>query len=324
MSKNSNDGFDIKKPRTLKDARRMGKKNSENYSAAIDEALKSLCANRALRRKISALLGRRPYKGKIRASDIEARDELRRVLIELVHAHQKQNPTQRFFFLTMFADEFRVEKSRPKLWLKRLRSKSDKVIRMLCKDFGMLGGIGTIEPAFLMNAPDLRKPVYPFHSHVLAWSEKDFDLAAAKGALQNLSNWHCSLGLDAIRIKELTADRGVASYWAYYMLKHPYDAMNIIEGENGKLNVRKTVKGYRPDARLRLLEGLAQCDMQDLIFGVKDGKFIRDPAIRRMKEARKLAHPLEKPRDVSRARKWFKELWENSRACHKNSWLIVD
>lgn len=324
MRKNSTSKGNSASPRTLRDARKASKKNSEKYRASMSDAMKRLKCSKALERKLSALLGWRPYRGKLLASDMEARDELRAQLIALIHSHQRQNPSLRYFFLTMISDEFRVSKRQPELWLKRLRSKCDKAIRMLCDQHDLLGGVCMIEPVFIMNPPDKRRPEYAFHAHALVWADTGFDLPEAKKSLEKLSGWHCSLGLDPIRIKELTPKRGKAAYWAYYMAKHPHDALNLKESVDGSFLSFKTTKGYRPDAKLRLLEGLSQCALADMFFGVKDGKYVRDPVIRRTKAARKLAHPRIKPVDVAKCPSWWRKLWRGSRANHKKAWLIVD
>lgn len=307
-------------PKTLRDARRASKKNSTDYRESMKEAIQRVKCSITMKKKLEALLGWRPYSGKLLGSDMEAKDELRRQLISHVSAHEKQNPTQRFFHLIMLSDEFRVSKKEPHLWLKRLRSKSDKVVRMLCKELGLLGGIGMIEGSFVLNSPDTREAGYAFHTHVLVWADADFDEAQAKQALKALPNWRSSLGLDPIRLKEITAARGVAAYLAYYMAKNPVDATNIIEKADGSFKVRKTTKGYRTDAKLRLLEGLSQCYLQDMLFGVADGKFLRDPVIRCTKEARKLAHRDLKSVDVTRRDRWFYKLWKASKADHSITW----
>ena len=276
------------------------------------------------KKKFEAVLGLQPYAGKLLASDMEAKAEMGRQFISLVAAHHHQFPTQRFFGLTMMSDEFRVSKKEPVLWLKRLVRKSDKTIRMLCEKHGLSGGVGIVKPVFVMNPPDKRTPEYAFHVHALVWAEEDFDLKAAKATLGDQSHWTSSLGLDPIRIKELTEDRGHPSWWAYYMSKSPVDAINIKEKSNGSFKVRKSLEGYRPDAKLRLLEGLSQSYLQDFVFGVKDGKFLRDPLIRRTKEARKLAHFGKKKVDVSKRAQWFRNLWKGSRAKHSKPWQTYD
>lgn len=311
-------------PRTLRDARKYLKKNSEAYRDSITEAIEAQNLSNKQKKKFEALLGLQPYAGKLLASDMEAKAEMGRQFISLVASHHQQFPKQRFFGITMMSDEFRVSKKEPVLWLKRLVRKSDKTIRMLCDEHGLIGGIGIVEPVFVLNPPDKRQPEYPFHVHALVWAEEDFDLKAAKHALREQSHWTSSLGLDPIRIKELTEDRCHPSWWAYYMSKSPVDAGNIVEQSNGLFKVRKTLEGYRPDAKLRLLEGLSQSYLQDFIFAVKDGKFIRDPLMRRTKEARKLVHPDKKKVDVSKRSQWFRSLWKSSRAKHNKPWQTYD
>lgn len=307
-------------PRTLRDARIYLKKNSKAYRESITDAIEAQDLTSKRQKKFEALLGLRPYAGKLLASDMEAKAEMGRQLISLVASHHQQFPKQRFFFLTMLSDEFRASKKEPVLWLKRLVRKSDKTIRLLCDEHGLIGGIGIVEPVFVLNPPDKREGEYPFHVHALLWAGEDFDLKAAKGTLGEQSHWVSTLGLDPIRIKELTEARGHPSWWAYYLSKNPVDAVNMVEQPNGSFKVRKTLEGYRPDAKLRLLEGLSQSYLQDFIFAVKDGKFIRDPLMRRTREARKLAHPDQKRVDVSKRATWFRSLWKDSRAEHDKRW----
>lgn len=69
-------------------------------------------------------------------------------------------------------------------------------------------------------------------------------------------------------------------------------------------------KGYRPDVQLRLFEALSQIPLQELMFSVEDGKFIRDPVIRATRNAKCVHRSDLKPHDVIKARQWFKVLWQ--------------
>lgn len=325
MRKFSKPDIDYDKPRTVKEARAMNKFQAQEYRKIMLKTFDKMKISGKRRKVFEALLGKRPHKGNPRASNNEALMELRKNLIELVHGYQKQNPDHRLFFVTMMSDEYRVDKTKPWLFLKKLKAKSYKLIdKELCKKHGVLGGVGAIEPVFIPNPPDDREPVYAFHTHVLLWADKDVDLKAMEESLAEATNWHCSPPLTALQIKEITPKIGKPAWWAFYMLKPPIDALNMVEGKDGKLTTRKTTKGYRPDARLRLFEGLSLFDLNELVFSVRDGSYVLRPALKAMKAKWKLAHPDLSPVDISEAVRMFKRLWKTSRANHKHAWRVVN
>lgn len=311
------------KPMTVRDARKASKANVRRYMEIVSAALGKNSYAKKNPKRFQALLGKRRYAGKILASDVEARFDLQQQLVKHIVDHKKQNPDQRFFFLSFMSDPFRSAKKDPIIWLKRLRVMTDKAIRMLCKKHKLIGGIGMVECAFVLNPVDLREPVYQWHAHALVWAADDFNQSEAKDSLNGLRNWNCASGIDPIRMKEITPDRGSPAYWAYYLSKMPVDAVNFVESEEGKFKIRNTTKGYRDDAILRLHEALVRIPLQDLLFGIADGKFIRDPVMRVVKTNHRLRRKDQVPIDFrNRPQKWFKKIWSSSRADHTKPWAI--
>lgn len=319
MAKNSQHQIRVHKRKTRKDAVAAGRKNSKKFAEKVDEYLAKRKLYRKVKRTLEAVLGRRPYRGQLRASDIGARDELRKQTISLINAFQKQNPHLRFFFITLLAQECDVSKKAPILWLRRLRGKADKALR----DLDIEGAIAMIEPDFIPRPPDTHRPVYSFHVHALAWAEKGFDLEAAREQLAESKSWSNAWGIPPTDIGEITTEMGVAAWWAYYLTKLPVDAKNVIERADGTMKLMSTQKGFRGDAVLRLVEGLAQCHLAELFFGVKDGKNVRGPIWRATTAARKLAHPDLKAMSLDRLPSLFKRFWRRSRADHHRSWKII-
>lgn len=310
------------RPKTLRDARKASKENREAFTILMQETFQRFSYTKKFPTRFNALLGLRPYNKKPLASDAHARFVLMKNLVKHFDEHQKQNPEQRFFFLTLMSDEFRTPKKAPAIWLKRLRVKTDKVLRSLCKEHGAIGAIGMIECTYITNAVDERMSVFQWHSHAILWADKNFDYAAARKALKDCTSWRCASGMDPIRIKEITPDRGRIAYLGYYMAKLPVDAVNVLERPDGTQKVRKTQKGYRPDVQLRLFEALSRIELHELVFSVEDGKFIRDPVMRNVRAAKKVFRTNLKPIDVSKVRKWFKRLWKGSKAEHRKGWFI--
>lgn len=311
------------KRKSVRDARKASKKNRTSYVREIQAALEQLGMRKRYAKRMAALLGLRPYRGKILASDAISRFVFQQQLMRHLFEHKKQNPDQRFFFVTLLSDEFRTSKVAPALWLKRLRVKSDKAMRIICKDFGAIGAIAMIEGAWVTQSLDERTGMFQFHTNGIVWADQSFDLRAAQHALDSLTNWRCVSGVRPIKMHEITPEMGSIAYWGYYMSKLPVDAVNVFEKDGGGIKVWKTQKGYRPDVRVRLFEALSQITLQDLVFSIGDGKFLRDPVMRATKEAKRIHRTDLKMHDVTRANKWFKKVWARSRANHPTGWFIA-
>ena len=70
-------------------------------------------------------------------------------------------------------------------------------------------------------------------------------------------------------------------YLSYYLFKPPFDVKMLEQRERGP-RFKSTLKGYRPEFAVRLLELLSQLDLRELVRSSCGGKHIRKEWCRRL------------------------------------------
>lgn len=265
------------------------------------------------------MLGLHAYGGPIRASDMAARRRFGRVCAEVVDAYSVSLPTLRWFHITLLSDDAQTLERKPGLALKHLKAKGYKELQKL--DLNALLWID-VDP--MPNHPQGGEGgTFLFHVHAVAFTDKDFDVAAARQELKGSRAWSCKLGAPATQIVEITPCMGTPGWWAQYDAKPPYRAKSRIELPDGAVSLRWTKKGYRAHVAMRLTEGLAQMALFDTFFAVGEGKDLREEVRKRLAKWHRKRWPHDRRTDLSNVCEMFQRLWQLTRVASYAPWSIV-
>lgn len=141
-----------------------------------------------------------------------------------------------------------------------------------------INAIGVIEVHPLINYPQKGNGgTLMFHCHFIGWKEGPIDIDAIQMAMNGSRAWNCSLGADPVKLQTLECTPPNLTAVAHYMFKPPHSAKNHMPSKlkPGKFVMMDTISGYRPGLALRVVEGLSQIELMDLVFGVLEGKALR-------------------------------------------------
>lgn len=270
-------------------------------------------------KRLEALLGLRAYSGPIRASDLDATRKFGLLAADVVHSYWSAAKNLRWFHITLLADEFQLMKRSPTLLLKRLKGKAYKEIQDLS-----LNALFWLDVDPLPNHPQGGKGgTFLFHVHALCFTEKDdFDIDKARKKLEGSRSWSCCLDAKPTDLKDLS-EKGTAAWWAQYGAKPPSKAKNVIAQADGSIKLHWTLKGYRPQIAMRLLEGLSQIALMDTLSAVGEGKDLREEIRRKLMEWHRGRWSDQKPVKRFDVRSFFKRLWLTTRVKKYKSWRIV-
>ena len=116
-----------------------------------------------------------------------------------------------------------------------------------------------------------------FDGHAIAWSKEPFDHIAAERDLNGSRAWRCDLGAAPVKIIPIKNTKRDLVQTAYYLIKMPHSAKirSPKKGKPGEFRLRDVIKGYRSEFAFRTFEGLTQMKLIDTLFGVGDGKALR-------------------------------------------------
>lgn len=161
----------------------------------------------------------------------------------------------------------------------RLSDIRDKAYRTL-KSAG-LNAFGVVEVHPLMNHPaggDGRSLL--FHVHFVGWPtdlQEEFQAGSLEKEINSSRAWRCELGAPPAKIQQVKPKKRDLSAISYYLFKPPHSAKNKMESNQdpSKWRLMDTVKGYRPELGLRVIEAYSQIDLRDTMFGVNEGAKIR-------------------------------------------------
>ena len=311
----------FRKKKTITDSRLMTKAVNREWKRKV------LSYARNLRTKLSktdwarlkALLGLRAYAGPIRGSDLAARRQAGLLCAEVVYSQWLSVRKLRWFHITLLADEFQLLERRPGLAIKRLRGKAYKEIQ----DLG-LNALVWIDVHPLLNHPQKGEGgMFLFHIHAVAFTDHQFDVAAARRQLAASRSWSCSLGARPTDISEITRKMGTPAWWAAYDAQPPHDGKNVVVQSDGSVKLMSTRKGYRPQIAMRLAEGLAQLGLLDLMFSVGEGKDLREEVRKSLAKWHRKRWPDERAIDDFDVASIFKRLWKATRVRRYKRWRIV-
>ena len=212
------------------------------------------------------------------ACDLPLRRRASKVLGEGLEKLRKSDDNLDFQFWTLLHERGNTSDREPIFDLKFLRSMADNLFRKLG-----LNSIYVIEFQGLGNHPQKGEGrTLMAHIHAITWSNAEFNPIATFSEIRRKKLWPCNLEAESIVIKPVPRRKGELEYLAYYLLKPPYEAKMLEERVKGA-RLKSTEKGYRPEFAARILEGLVQMELMELVRAHNGGKLIRQDWERRIK-----------------------------------------
>jgi hypothetical protein len=256
----------------MKEVKAWAREKQKKFARLLRKACKKMTEDE--RAVVMALLGLESCAEHLLASDMKARWEAAKILVERMLSHRTgASSKMQYYLVTLCEEQGNVSDRAPLVPLKDLK---DKVYRSL-KSLG-LNAIGFIEVHALMNHPGNGEGrTLLFHVHLIAWTSRPFDPEAAARTLVNSGAWKNSLGADPVNFKKVGDRPEDLAAVSHYVLKPQHSAKNRMESSKtpGKFLLMDTEKGYRPELAMRLTEGQSQVELLDTIFGVLDGTKVR-------------------------------------------------
>jgi hypothetical protein len=307
------------KRKTLADTKnRWNETNDKWRTKVIDYARPLLSALESKDRKLlRGLLGLKAYAGAIRASDLAATRRFGLICIDVVHSYWLAASKLRWFHITLLDAESHISERRPALALKRLKAKAYKEVQELG-----LNGLGWIDVDPVPNySQGGEGGTLLFHVHFLGFTDRDFNVAAARAKLAQSRSWSSDLKADPTDITEITPRMGTPAWWAYYGPKPPYRGKRRILSEDGTTKLKQCE--YRPQLAMRMFEGFAQMARMDLFFGVGEGKDLREQVRRSLMAWHRKRWSDQRPIEVPLLVPFFRRLWGCTRVKRYKRWRLV-
>jgi hypothetical protein len=224
---------------------------------------------------INSMLGLNGKSDILMASDISGRSEASKTFSDIMIEHRaKAPPNRRYLFITI-CDEIGFSSDRtPIAPIKPLKEAAYQALNR-----AGLNALGVIEVHPLMNFPGKGQGrTLLYHCHLIGWTDKQLTAKEVKIALTGSRSWRNSLGATPIHVQAVGDRPEDLSAIAFYLFKAPFAAKNrrAVPDKPGKFKLLDTIKGYRPDLALRVLEGWSQISLMDLAFGVgREGSKVR-------------------------------------------------
>ena len=213
------------------------------------------------------LLGYGRLTDSLLASDLRLRRKGGKILGEILERFRAENPQLAFYFWTMTHTRGLTSDRYPKIELKFLRSIVDRTFRKLG-----VSGVYIVEIQGVGNYPREGKGrTIMVHVHAITWTSAVFDLAVVENDLNANGVWLNEMGAPPVIIKPVTDGQSELGYLCYYLFKPPYDVKMMEERAVGN-RLKSTEKGYRPEFATRILEGLFQLDLKEIVRACHGGK----------------------------------------------------
>lgn len=260
----------------IKQAQKKAKEAEAKFSKLIREYITKHHGSESDFGVFADMLGYGRLTNTMLASNLPLRTKAIHFLGQALERLRQEDENLNFQFWTLLHTRGNMSDRTPKIDLKFLHSQADKTFRKL-----KLGSVQVVELQGLGNYP--RKGngrTIMGHIHAVTWTTADFDIGTATAELRKSKLWQNDLGADAIDIKHVSAQPGELTYLAYYLLKPPYEAKMLEERDCGP-RLKGTEKAYRPEFAARILEGLSQIDLRELVRSTNGGKSVRKDWLRR-------------------------------------------
>lgn len=268
--------FDV--PKTVKHARSDAKLSHTTFQERLIEWRGKKKLKGKERAMLDALIGKRPMKGKIRASDLRAALKLANLLITEMRDLIRVKPELEFFSVTCLIDEGVSTDRVPLIPLDGLFRKMYKAFNHKELD---LHGLMFAEISAINNYPQHGhgRAVHT-HGHALLWSTKHKTASAVAYYVSQSRMWSCALGAKPIVVKRIDPDdMGSAAWWAYYFTKAPHKVKRLREHKDAsapggmRIELQDTSKGYPAELAVILMQILSYIPLTGMIRSIGDGKY---------------------------------------------------
>lgn len=229
-------------------------------------------ADDAARQRILALAGIGGRPERPLASDTNVLRWANSWLVRDMVRHRVANPNRRYFLITIADKLGFTSDHKPLVPLREIEGRAWRLINK-----HKLNAIGIIEGQPLANYPGGgagRSILY--HVHLIAWTTSAFDHVAAQAKMNGSRNFSSPLGGRPVLIQPIADTPEDLARVAAYLIKAPHSAKNRMSNNDkpGEFMLMDTLKGYRPEFAVRMLEGLSQIELPDLIFGIGEGRLV--------------------------------------------------
>lgn len=259
--------------KSLAEARQANKARLLSYRSEVCHGVGKFDVGDEEKKMLLAFLGVGGRSERLLWSDALAAYVASKRLAAMMQAHYMRNPNQSLWLAT-FKDECGIASDR--VPYVRIREITDKIRRAVA--ILKAHAFVVIEVHPLMNHPGGGAGrTLLFHAHAILWSDGDFDGDGAMKLLNSSRAWSNSLIADPVHIIPIGDTREDIERVTLYMMKRPHSAKNRMPDNKrpGKFILMDTTAGYRDEFALRVFEGLSQIELMDTIFGVGDGRAIR-------------------------------------------------
>lgn len=243
------------------------------FEAMMEDTLRPLKIPHIRKRRLKALLGIDGHCAGLPASDITASVQSMELFYRVVDDFMRHNiPADvRRYLCTWACDTGLTGDQCPHLRLKALKAKTYNQIRTMS-----LHALAKIEIQALTDYPFPRMNTLMMHAHGIGWGQtSDETLVAATKKTNGSRAWKNHFDAKAVQVNPPVFEDGDIPGWGCYMWDLPdYGKRRCIK-RGGKIRFENHVSTYPASLALRIMEGLSYFTIPDLVFGVGDGKYLR-------------------------------------------------
>ena len=222
-----------------------------------------------------ALLGLDRHTDQLTLADMQARKAALQILFAVAEQWVPEliPDDMPLYHVTLVDDIGHTSDRKPIIRLSQFRRKVDKAIRVLG-----LSGFAIIEIQVLLDYPLAKRHTLLVNAHVLGWghvSRRKF--REAKEKLNRSRSWSNSFGALPIKPRRLKHGLDDALKIMCYQTKAPLGAKCRVPRPNhpGEYRFKSTMTGFTDKIALRLIEGLSQISVFDVVFCIGEAKHIR-------------------------------------------------
>lgn len=258
----------------------------QHFARMIKRGAKGWSLRPKDRRILRAIMGLRGCSSRMSLADVGLHSMALKKLLPRLQEHREARggaKQAKYYLATFIPDKGRTSDRVPVFSVRAFHRQIEDSLRS-----AGLSGIVVMEIQAITNAPGkgLGRTLM-FNAHAIVWADGPFNRRSAVKELNASSVWRCADRLKGVRIDTVTKAEGQLEYLAYYLLKLPHEAkvarMHTTKG--GKVRPHlDTIKKYRPDLGLRIVEGLSQIGWTEAVFSVGSGKDIAGPWLAELKK----------------------------------------
>lgn len=238
---------------------------------------------------LGAATGQAGMTEKLLLSCIRIRLEFTAQLIQQWSKHWKKHrgePSRQYMFITILTDSGNTLARRPFIDLEALRRRIDKLLRPLGLD-----AVFMTEVQLLTNFPRFGYgATHQWHGHCIATiNDSAFDVEAIKALLCQSGRLSNVFGAPTVRITSIETLAHLMRCCAY-MSKLPAVGKRIVPDPKipGAWTFDKVF--VRKDEAFRLVEGLSQIEIGQVVHSIGNGKHILRPAMKALRQWHKLKY----------------------------------